>query len=129
MVVLQQWWIVYQPRQNQSIWIINWTEEYSSSAVPKAPGYYERGEFFFYYDEGLGEWCKNLLTWRAATGETAFWKTAPTSDPIAEQEYFDNGLLMVAFIRAGVELAFWNNGGNRYQTWICLLRIITKHRW
>lgn len=49
---------------------------------------------------------KNLLTWRAATGETAFEKTAPTTDAIAEQEYFDNGLLMVAFIRAGVELAF-----------------------
>jgi ketol-acid reductoisomerase len=49
---------------------------------------------------------KNLLTWRAATGETAFEKTAPTSDAIAEQEFFDNGLLMVAFVRAGVELAF-----------------------
>ena len=31
----------------------------------------------------------NLLTWRAATGETAFEKTAPTSDTISEQEYFD----------------------------------------
>lgn len=49
---------------------------------------------------------KNLLTWRAATGETAFEKTAPTSNKIAEQEYFDNGLLLVAFVRAGVELAF-----------------------
>jgi len=49
---------------------------------------------------------KNLLTWRAATGETAFEKTAPTPAPIAEQEFFDNGLLMVAFVRAGVELAF-----------------------
>ncbi|MEN9549979.1 MAG: ketol-acid reductoisomerase [Bacteroidota bacterium] len=49
---------------------------------------------------------KNLLTWRKATGETAFEKTAPTNAPIAEQEYFDNGLLMVAFVRAGVELAF-----------------------
>ena len=48
----------------------------------------------------------NLLTWRAATGETAFEKTAPTSDTISEQEYFDNGVLMVAFVRAGVELAF-----------------------
>ncbi|MBX9784101.1 MAG: ketol-acid reductoisomerase [Chitinophagaceae bacterium] len=48
----------------------------------------------------------NLLTWRKATGETAFEKTAPTSAPIAEQEFFDNGLLMVAFVRAGVELAF-----------------------
>jgi ketol-acid reductoisomerase len=49
---------------------------------------------------------QNLLTWRAATAETAFEKTAPASAAIAEQEYFDNGLLMVAFIRAGVELAF-----------------------
>ena len=48
----------------------------------------------------------NLLTWRAATGETAFEKTAATSDAISEQEYFDHGVLMVAFVRAGVELAF-----------------------
>jgi ketol-acid reductoisomerase len=48
----------------------------------------------------------NLLTWRAATAETAFEKTTPATAAIAEQEYFDNGLLMVAFIRAGVELAF-----------------------
>ena len=48
----------------------------------------------------------NLLTWRAATGETAFEKTAPTSDTISEQEYFDHGVLMIAFVRAGVELAF-----------------------
>ena len=49
---------------------------------------------------------KNLLTWRAATGETAFEKTAITDKEITEQEYFDNGVLMVAFVRAGVELAF-----------------------
>ena len=49
---------------------------------------------------------KNLLTWRAATGETAFEKTAITDKEIKEQEYFDHGLLMVAFVRAGVELAF-----------------------
>ena len=49
---------------------------------------------------------KNLLTWRAATGETAFEKTQATSQEINEQEYFDNGLLLVAFVRAGVELAF-----------------------
>ena len=48
----------------------------------------------------------NLLTWRAATGETAFEKTAATSDAISEQEYFDHGVLMIAFVRAGVELAF-----------------------
>ena len=49
---------------------------------------------------------KNLLTWRAATGETAFEKTAAGNVEISEQEYFDNGVLMVAFVRAGVELAF-----------------------
>jgi ketol-acid reductoisomerase len=49
---------------------------------------------------------KDLLGWRAETGETAFEKTAATTNPISEQEYFDNGVLMVAFVRAGVELAF-----------------------
>ena len=49
---------------------------------------------------------KNLLTWRAATGETAFEKTPITDKEITEQEYFDHGVLMVAFVRAGVELAF-----------------------
>ena len=48
----------------------------------------------------------NLLQWRAATGETAFEKTTATTDQISEQEYFDHGVLMVAFVRAGVELAF-----------------------
>ena len=49
---------------------------------------------------------KNLLSWRAATGETAFEKTAITDKEISEQEFFDNGVLMVAFVRAGVEMAF-----------------------
>ena len=49
---------------------------------------------------------KNLLTWRAATGETNFEKTEATSAAIDEQEYFDHGILMVAFVRAGVELAY-----------------------
>ena len=48
----------------------------------------------------------NLLNWRAETGKTAFEKTSPCEDEISEQEFFDNGLLMVAFIRSGVELAF-----------------------
>ena len=49
---------------------------------------------------------KNLLSWRAATGETAFEKTPITDKEISEQEFFDNGILMVAFVRAGVEMAF-----------------------
>ena len=40
------------------------------------------------------------------TGASAFEKTAPGSMEISEQEYFDNAILMVAMIKAGVELAF-----------------------
>ena len=49
---------------------------------------------------------KNLLTWRAATGETNFEKTPAGAVEISEQEYFDNGVLMIAMVKAGVELAF-----------------------
>ncbi len=49
---------------------------------------------------------KNLLEWRAATGETDFEKTPAGEMKIKEQEYFDNGTIMVAFVKAGVELAF-----------------------
>ena len=49
---------------------------------------------------------KDLLKWRAETGKTAFEKTEISSEKIDEQDFFDNGILMVAFVRAGVELAF-----------------------
>ena len=49
---------------------------------------------------------ENLLKWRSETGKTAFEKTKISSKSIDEQEFFDNGILMVAFVRAGVELAF-----------------------
>ena len=49
---------------------------------------------------------KKLLTWREATAETAFEKSSAGDVAINEQEYFDNGILMVAMIKAGVELAF-----------------------
>ena len=49
---------------------------------------------------------KNLLNWRKETGETAFEKSEATDLEISEQEYFDNGILMVALTKAGVELAF-----------------------
>jgi len=49
---------------------------------------------------------KNLLGWRAATGETAFEKTPAADIEISEQEYYDHGVLMVAMVRAGVELAY-----------------------
>jgi len=57
----------------------------------------------------MADWAnndKNLLTWREQTGETGFEK-APVSDVVIdEQEYFDHGILLVAMVKAGVELAF-----------------------
>ena len=60
-------------------------------------------------DGMMKDWSKNdhdLLTWRAATGETDFEKTQVTDAEISEQEYFDHGTLLVAFVKSGVELAF-----------------------
>lgn len=48
----------------------------------------------------------NLLKWRAATAETAFENTPNTSAEISEQAFYDNGILMIAMVKAGVELAF-----------------------
>lgn len=56
----------------------------------------------------MADWANddiNLLTWRKETGETAFEKSTPSGD-ISEQEFFDNGIVMVAMVKAGVELAF-----------------------
>lgn len=64
------------------------------------------GEFSRVMMEDWANGDKNLLAWRAATGETAFEKTPAGDMKISEQEYYDNGLLMVAMVRAGVELAF-----------------------
>jgi len=49
---------------------------------------------------------KKLLTWRAATGETNFERSNAGTMHISEQEYYDNGILMTAMLKAGVELAF-----------------------
>lgn len=64
------------------------------------------GEFSKAMMEDWANGDKKLLTWRAATGETAFEKTPSGTMEISEQEYFDNGVLMIAFVKSGVELAF-----------------------
>ena len=48
----------------------------------------------------------NLLTWRAATAESSFEKTPAGDVEISEPEYYDNAILMVAMVKAGVELAY-----------------------
>jgi len=57
----------------------------------------------------MADWAnddKNLLTWREETGKTAFETAAQFDGKISEQEYFDKGVLMIAMVKAGVELAF-----------------------
>ncbi len=57
----------------------------------------------------MKDWANNdkdLLSWRADTAGTGFEKTAATDKKISEQEYFDKGILLTAFVKAGVELAF-----------------------
>lgn len=48
----------------------------------------------------------NLLKWREETAQTGFEQSISTDQKISEQEFFDNGILMIAFIKAGVELAY-----------------------
>jgi len=48
----------------------------------------------------------NLLKWREETAHSGFEKTPAGSMEIKEQEYFDNAVLMVAMVKAGVELAY-----------------------
>lgn len=57
----------------------------------------------------MDDWAnddKDLLGWREATAETNFEKAEAGDMEISEQEYYDNGILMVAMVKAGVELAF-----------------------
>jgi len=57
----------------------------------------------------MADWANddaNLMKWRAETAEQPFEKTASGSMAISEQEYYDHGILMVAMVKAGVELAY-----------------------
>ncbi|MBL6901854.1 MAG: ketol-acid reductoisomerase, partial [Luminiphilus sp.] len=57
----------------------------------------------------MADWANddiNLLTWRAETNATAFEEQPLTDQNIDEQTYYDQGILMVAMVKAGVELAF-----------------------
>ncbi|QIQ21676.1 ketol-acid reductoisomerase [Zophobihabitans entericus] len=57
----------------------------------------------------MADWANddiNLLTWRKETGETQFEKAPQYNGKIEEQTYFDQGVVMIAMVKAGVELAF-----------------------
>lgn len=57
----------------------------------------------------MADWANddaNLLTWREQTRSSGFEQAPVSDEKISEQEYFDRGLLLVAMVKAGVELAF-----------------------
>ena len=57
----------------------------------------------------MADWANgdaDLLKWREETGQTGFEQAPESSVQIDEQEYFDHGILLVALIKTGVELAF-----------------------
>ena len=62
------------------------------------------------FSEGMmADWADDdakLLGWREATAESTFEKSTAGDMDIPEQEYYEHGILMVAMIKAGVELAF-----------------------
>ncbi len=57
----------------------------------------------------MADWAAgdaNLLKWREETNGTPFELQDITAEPIDEQTYYDQGILMVAMVKAGVELAY-----------------------
>jgi ketol-acid reductoisomerase len=57
----------------------------------------------------MKDWAEDdadLLRWRAQTADTPFEKAVSRQDEISEQAFFDQGILMVAMVKAGVELAY-----------------------
>ena len=49
---------------------------------------------------------KDLLSWREEAGRLPFESSEESGEDISEQEYFDKGILLVAMVKAGCELAF-----------------------
>ena len=59
--------------------------------------------------EMMDDWKNNdykLLKWREETGNTKFEKTISSDIKIENNEYFEKGIAMIAFVKSGVELAF-----------------------
>lgn len=57
----------------------------------------------------MADWANddaNLFAWREATGQTAFEQSPTYPGTLSEQAFFDHGTVMVAMVKAGVELAF-----------------------
>ena len=60
-------------------------------------------------DDMMNDWENNdikLLNWREETRKTKFELNSAGTMNISNQEYFDKGILMISFVKSGVELAF-----------------------
>ncbi|MBQ9221269.1 ketol-acid reductoisomerase [Succinivibrio sp.] len=66
----------------------------------------ESGEFSRIMMEDWANNDVNLHSWRENYAKCAFENAPACDEKISEQEYFDKGTLMVAFCKAGIELAF-----------------------
>ncbi len=66
----------------------------------------ESGEFSSTMMKDWANGDKDLLTWRENYAKCAFENAPACEEKITEQEYFDKGTLLVAFCKAGIELAF-----------------------
>ncbi|MCH8537059.1 MAG: ketol-acid reductoisomerase [Alkalimonas sp.] len=64
------------------------------------------GEFSSTMMEDWANDDANLLRWREETKQTSFEQAPESAEQIAEQTFFDRGILLVAMVKAGVELAF-----------------------
>ncbi|MCR5084302.1 MAG: ketol-acid reductoisomerase [Succinivibrionaceae bacterium] len=66
----------------------------------------ESGEFSRVMMEDWANNDQNLHAWREHYAKSAFENAPECQERISEQEYFDKGVLLVAFAKAGIELAF-----------------------
>lgn len=63
----------------------------------------------FFSEKMIEDWKNNdtqLLNWRKKNSQILFEHTPNYQNNITEQKYFDHGILMIAIIKAGIELSF-----------------------
>ncbi|QNS01751.1 MAG: ketol-acid reductoisomerase [Buchnera aphidicola (Pentalonia nigronervosa)] len=64
------------------------------------------GEFSIEMMKDWNNKDQKLLYWRKKTRNSNFEQSPKYQEKISEQEYYDHGILMVAIIKAGIELCF-----------------------
>ena len=94
---------------NQKLKVYELSEELKTLMTPLFKNHMSQilsGEFS---DGMMKDWQNddlNLLTWRAQTRETGFEKSNTAEGRYTEADYFENGTLLLALVKSGVELAY-----------------------